>query len=128
MTQLSEALMVLKRVAVRFRALREEAGICLGVNEDIDGFISKMKERALILVALQSYSDKLPAGIDLPVREKIEFSLRCFATKAQQALNAASLISLGNLLDDGVNGKNDLERLIDEIEAGGDECGRPNQN
>lgn len=105
----------LKEAAASVRELEAEAEDALFNKDDADIYRSKLEQKAVLIIDLESELEDFMTGLDPLVSRRIKAGLSRFALSAERGLGLGSLFYLSALLypEDHVEGeKNDLENFI----------------
>jgi len=111
----------LKEAAAGVRALEAEAEEALSNKDDADTYRSKLEQKAMLIIDLESEVDDPLAALDPGLSRRISGGLSRFAASAERGLGLESLFYLSALLypQDHVEGEmNDLENFIEALEQG----------
>ncbi len=109
----------LKEAAASVRELEAEAKDALFNKDDVDIYRSRLEQKAMLIIGLESEIEDFTAGLDPTLSRRIMGGLSRFALSAERGLGLDSLFYLSALLypEDHVEGeKNDLENLIRVLE------------
>lgn len=105
----------LKEAAAKVRELEAEAEEALSNQDDADIYRSKLEQKAMLIIDLESELEAFMTGLDPALSRRIKAGLSRFALSAERGLGLGSLFYLSALLypEDHVEGeKNDLENFI----------------
>lgn len=109
----------LKEAAASVRELEAEAEDALLNKDDVDIYRSKLEQKAMLIIDLESEIEGSMTGLDPTLSRRIMGGLSRFALSAERGLGLGSLFYLSALLypEDHVEGeKNDLENFIGFLE------------
>ncbi|MEE9436841.1 MAG: hypothetical protein V3V37_09160 [Candidatus Adiutricales bacterium] len=109
----------LKEAAASVRELEAEAEDALLNKDDVDIYRSKLEQKAMLIIDLESEIEDSMTGLDPTLSRRIRGGLSRFALSAERGLGLGSLFYLSALLypEDHVEGeKNDLENFIGFLE------------
>lgn len=105
----------LEEAAAHVRELEAEAGEALFTKDDAGIYRSKLEQKAMLMIDLESEIADFTTGLDPTLSRRIEGGLSRFASSAERGLGLGSTFYLSALLypEDHVEGeKNDLENFI----------------
>ena len=109
----------LKEAAAHVRELEAEAKDALLNKDDVDMYRSKLEQKAMLIIDLESEIEDFITGLDLVLSRRIMAGLSRFALSAERGLGLDSIFYLSALLypEDHIEGeKNDLENFIGFLE------------
>ena len=105
----------LKEAAKHVRELEAEARDALFNKDDVDIYRSRLEQKAMLIIDLESEIEGFMTGLGPTLSRRIKGGLSRFALSAERGLGLDSIFYLSALLypEDHVEGeKNDLENFI----------------